>query len=149
MPSMPLLHDASVRSSLENRVRALRVGSAARWGQMSVDQMLWHVNQSMVAALGQTSLAEKRLPVPKSVVLFAVLNLPWGKGAPTNQALVATSRHDFDQERARCLTLIAEVVDRPMTGVWQQHPTFGPMTGKNVSRLQAKHLDHHLKQFGV
>jgi hypothetical protein len=26
---------------------------------------------------------------------------------------------------------------------------FGKMSGREVSRLHAKHLDHHLRQFGV
>jgi hypothetical protein len=26
---------------------------------------------------------------------------------------------------------------------------FGPLTGREWSRLQAVHLDHHLKQFGA
>jgi hypothetical protein len=32
---------------------------------------------------------------------------------------------------------------------WPHHPVFGRMTGEQVSHLHAKHLNHHLTQFGV
>jgi hypothetical protein len=32
---------------------------------------------------------------------------------------------------------------------WPENPIFGKVSGTDISRLQAKHLDHHLKQFGV
>jgi len=78
-----------------------------------------------------------------------VLRLPWVKGAPTNPAFVATARHDFDAERARCLRLIDILTGRALDDAWVTHPVFGPMTGAEVSTLHAKHLDHHLTQFGV
>ena len=47
---MRTLHDVAHRSALIERVRALRPDSARRWGKMSVDQMLWHVNDAIAAA---------------------------------------------------------------------------------------------------
>jgi hypothetical protein len=32
---------------------------------------------------------------------------------------------------------------------WPTHPMLGRMSGSEVSRLHAKHLHHHLTQFGV
>ena len=39
-----MVHDAKYREALEQRVRSLRAASRREWGEMSVDQMLWHVN---------------------------------------------------------------------------------------------------------
>ena len=80
---------------------------------------------------------------------FAVLNLPWTKNAPTNPSFVAKASHDFEAERARCLSLIEKLTSRAIDNSSSDHPIFGRMSGRDVSRLQAKHLDHHLKQFGV
>ncbi len=33
--------------------------------------------------------------------------------------------------------------------MWHPHPAFGPFTKEQWGQLQYKHLDHHLKQFGV
>lgn len=146
--AMALLHDAAVRSSIEHRFRALRADASPKWGKMSVDQMLWHVNEAMAVPLGQRDLTAVRVPLPASVIKFLVLNLPWTKGAPTNPALVAKGRHDFEIERARCLQLIDALASRPLDRSWPRHAMFGTMTGRDVSRLHAKHLDHHLRQFG-
>ena len=146
---MAILHDASVRAALEARLRALGPDSKPRWGKMSVDQMVWHVNQAMATALGLVQAPVDKAPLPRGVMKFIVLNVPWVKNAPTNKSFVATARHDFEAERARCLELIKTLVERPLANGSTHHPMFGHMTGREVSQLQAKHLDHHLKQFGV
>ena len=146
---MTLLHDPSVRSSLEQRLARLKPDTRARWGKMSVDQMLWHVNQAMGVPLGETTIEENHVPLPRAVVKFMVLRLPWKKGAPTNPAFIPKRQYDFEAERARCRLLIGKITARPIDGQWPLHPIFGPMSGRDVSQLQAKHLDHHLKQFGA
>jgi hypothetical protein len=143
------LHDPKVRSSIEARVGRLAPGARGRWGRMTVDQMLWHINQSMAHAVGEGDAANQRAPLPKALVKFLVLNLTWPRNAPTNRSFVAAGTHDFETERARCLRLIATIASRPAREILVDHPMFGPMRGDDVGRLQAKHLDHHLRQFGA
>jgi hypothetical protein len=79
-----------------------------------------------------------------------VLNLPWPKGTPTLAALVAKEKqYDFAQERQRCLELLDRFAQRRLDEEWPENPIFGKVSGADLSRLQAKHLDHHLRQFGV
>jgi hypothetical protein len=79
-----------------------------------------------------------------------VLNAPWGKGAPTLKRWVPQhDSHDFAAEHARCLRLVDELAAKPLDEAWADSPTLGRMTGRQVSRLHAKHLNHHLTQFGV
>ena len=144
------LHDPAIRDSIRARVQLLTPESTRAWGKMSVDQMLWHVNMALRNALGEAMPREQQFPVPKAVIRFIVLNVPWTKGAPTAPDLVAGERHDFETERARCLTLIDEFVRRSVDASdWGKSPSLGAMTGREWSRLQAKHLDHHLRQFSV
>ena len=144
---MPLLHDPAVRRSLEARLDAIRADSPRQWGSMSVDQMLWHVNQFLAAALGEGTLATQKSPIPAAVMKFFVIHMPWPKSAPTNKSAVAKGEHDLETERARCKALIARFVSRPVDGEWPVDPSFGPVNGKFASKLQAKHLDHHFRQF--
>ena len=116
---------------------------------MSVGQMLWHVNQAMDAALGRLELPREKPPIPKAVIRFLVLYMPWSKNAPTSKAFIAKQEYDFRSEADRCRKLMAEVVARNIDHAPPDHPVFGQMTGAQQSRLHAKHLDHHLKQFGV
>ena len=144
---MPMLHDSAVRSSLEERLEMISADSPRQWGTMSVDQMLWHVNQFLGASLGEGTLEPQKGPMPPAVMKFFLIYMPWPKSAPTNKSAVATGEHDLEAERARCKELIAKFVDRPVDGEWPVDPSFGPVNGKFASKLQAKHLDHHFRQF--
>jgi uncharacterized protein DUF1569 len=144
-----LLHDPDVYASTRKRVDSLRVDTQRQWGKMSIDQMLWHVNVSMREAVGDYTPRLKPVPVPKALLRWAVINLPWGRGARTREDMYAVSPHDFVAQKAECLSLIDRIAARPLSGEWPDSASMGRMTGKHWSRLTAKHLDHHLRQFGV
>jgi hypothetical protein len=146
---MKNLHDGSNRAEMVRRLHALRPDSERKWGKMSVDQMLWHVSDALALSLGDLTVEAGKPPIPRALLKFIVLNLPWSKNGPTHPAFVATRNYDFAVERTRCLQLIEKVASRDLHAEWPTHPVFGPMTGEQVSRLHAKHLNHHLTQFGV
>jgi len=147
---MKTLHDSTARQALQARVDALRPDSPRQWGLMRVDQMLRHVNAALEMTLGRLETRRKRIPIPLPVFKFLVFNLPWPKGkAPTAPELIAADTYDFEKERARLKQLIGEVSAKPVDGHWVVHPAFGPLTGSECTKLQYKHLDHHLRQFGV
>lgn len=142
-----LLHDSAVHASIRRRIASLRADSPRQWGKMTIDQMLWHVNVSMREAVGDYQPDVKPLPVPKWLVRWAILHLPWGRGAPTRPDMYAVSTHDFTAQKAECLALIDRIVARPLDAAWPDSMTMGAMTGKHWSQLTAKHLEHHLCQF--
>ena len=146
---MALIHDAETRSQIEQRLRALTANSRPAWGKMSVDQMLWHVNQAIGLSLGTVKVGPGSPPIPPFLLKFLVLKFPWGKGGPTHPDFIAKQQYDFEAERARTLQLLADAAAKPMDGDWIRHPAFGKMSGREVSTLIAKHLNHHLTQFGV
>ena len=146
---MPMLHDPTVRRSIEARLDTIRADSPRRWGSMTVDQMLWHVNQFLSASLGEGTLETQKSPIPAPIMKFFLLYMPWPKSAPTNKSAVAKGTYDLEAERARCKQLIAKFVSRPVDGQWPADPSFGPVSGRFASRLQAKHLDHHFRQFNA
>jgi hypothetical protein len=116
---------------------------------MSVDQMLWHVSDALALALGELSVPPTKPPLPRGLLKFMILNLPWGKNAPTMPQFVAKQSYDFEAERTRCLGLIDRAASMDLNSEWPTHPMLGRMSGSQVSRLHAKHLHHHLTQFGV
>jgi hypothetical protein len=146
---MSMLHEEAYRSQIINRIGCLRPDTSRRWGKMSADQMLWHVNGGLSMALGHIDVTPRRPPLPHSIMRWLVLNLPWPKGAPTLPPFVPSGSYDFDAERTRCLGLIDQLAAKPLHDRWPTHPALGRMSGRAASRLQTKHLDHHLKQFGV
>lgn len=143
-----LLHDPAVRNAIRTRIQALRPDAPRKFGKMTVNQMLWHVNQALAQSLGQIGAQPVKMPLPKPIMRFLVLNLPWPTGAPTAPEFVADQqRCEFDMERVRCLQLIDAFAAKSMDDVWPIAGTLGKMSGREWSRLEAKHLDHHLKQF--
>lgn len=147
---MPLLHEAETKNTIKRRIAALQPTTERRWGKMTVDQMLWHVNCSLENALGRYDVKDVWLPLPRAVVKFIILKLPIRhRSAKTATEYVAKERYDFEQERLRLLRLIDELTARPLDGPWRNNAFMGKMTGPDWSTLQARHLDHHLSQFGV
>lgn len=145
-----ILHDAAVRESIRARVNALQPDTPRAWGKMTADQMLRHCNLTLEGAMGRTLAESLRIPLPNFVLKFMILRMPWPKGAPTHPDWVAGDRYDFQTERARCLSLINEFAQLSLDAhAWPPSPGFGKATGKEWSELQAKHLDHHLRQFNL
>jgi DinB superfamily len=146
---MSTLHDERYRSDIKKRLHQLHANSQRQWGKMSVGQMLWHVNEWLDVALGKILAQPQKSPLPRFLMKFVVINLPWPKGAPTLPMFVAQGDHDFESERDRCLRLIDEFASRKLEDEWPPSPVFGPLSGREASKLQAKHLNHHLKQFSA
>ena len=64
---MKILHDPGYRAELEKRLAALRPDRPRKWGTMSVDQMLWHVNTTLQLHLGEITAPRERTPLPRRV----------------------------------------------------------------------------------
>ena len=146
---MKLLHNAGVRNEIRHRIEKLRPDSQRKWGRMTVDQMLWHVNIPLAESMGEYQTKPHTPPIPPALLRWLALNIPWPRGARTRPDLVAAKHYDFNQERLRLLDFIERFAHRDLNAVWPASANFGAMSGVHWSRLHAKHLDHHLKHFGV
>ena len=145
-----LLHDPAVKTEIKRRIDALESTTTPRWGRMTVDQMLWHLNCSLETALGRLEVKPQKLPLPKPVIKWLILKSPMRhKNAPTASEYRARQQYDFSAERSRLHRLIDEITALPLDGQWRDNPFMGKMSGRDASMHQFKHLDHHLSQFGV
>ena len=80
---------------------------------------------------------------------FIVINIPWPKGAPTLPKWVPR-RNTTSLRSANAVSgLIDDLAAKRIDDEWPSSPMLGRMSGIDVTRLHAKHLNHHLKQFGV
>jgi len=146
---MLLLHDTAVRDSIRARIGALSPAASSRWGSMSAGQMLWHCNQVLGTSLNDIKVPLRRPPFPIPVLKFMLFRMPWPHGAPTAPEYKADVPRDLEVERKRCLELIDRFTARKLEeGGWGR-AVFGEITGREWSCLQARHLDHHLRQFGA
>ena len=111
--------------------------------------MLRHINIALDATLRRSPYQPMKMPLPGPLFRFFALNFPFPKNAPTHPDFVVGDRFDFEAEKARCIALLDEFTKRPLEADWPTSPVFGRVTGKFNSHVQAKHLDHHLRQFGT
>jgi hypothetical protein len=147
---MKTLWDAPARQELRDRITRLTPATARRWGRMSAPQMVAHLVESMRMAIGEIAVPSKNLPIRftpiKQLIIYC---LPFPKGAPTAPLLVSRAPGDWPSECTTLLTLVDRFAERDRAGRWPDHPAFGKLTGRDWGVLAYRHIDHHLRQFGV
>ena len=139
------------RDEISSRLRSLSISSTARWGSMSVTDMLQHLRLSARMTLGELPVVSKnkrafQLFPLKHLILYV---LPFPKGAPTADELKPVVAASLEEEREAVLELLERIGTGPRDGPGPVHPLFGPMTWREWGVATYKHANHHLKQFGV
>jgi hypothetical protein len=138
------------RRELRARVQQLTPQHAAKWGKFTAPQMVAHLCDSMRMASSELPVAAKNLPIRypplKQLIIYW---LPFPKSAPTAPELLVRSPGDFAADRAELERRIDETARRGPSALAPQHPAFGAMNDRLWGVLIYRHVDHHLRQFGV
>jgi len=149
---MKSLFDDSDRNAILLRLAALEPGSTRQWGKMTSAQMLAHLCTAMEDAAGarpgkQGLMGKIVTPLIRGAVFG---EKPFGKNSPTDPTYVVSDAREFETERNR-LTLLIERLGKggAAEANGRIHPFFGRLSGEQWGWLTHKHLDHHLRQFGV
>lgn len=151
-PLPALLSTSEGNRQFAQRVAQLTASSQRQWGTMEVHQMLAHCLVPLELALGL-----RQVKVNPLVALFAPLVRPmfintkaFRRNLPTDPSLVVRKHPDFEEKRLRLLEHINTLGRSGQAGYsTAPHPLFGRLTPEQWDLLQTKHLDHHLRQFGV
>lgn len=134
------------------RIAVLTPESEHVWGKMNVAQMLAHCAEVFEMTNGHKKVKRSLLSYALGPLFkFVYTNeKPLGKGAPTSKEFAMVSAKDFATEQEHLQKLIAEfIVLGPEKITKDPHPFFGKLTPAEWARGMYKHLDHHLRQFGV
>jgi hypothetical protein len=140
------------REHLSGRLAALEPGAQRHWGRMDPAQMLQHCARGLEAATGDRPMRQVFLgrllgPLMRGRALGEAR---FQRNLPTSPIFVVSDAHEFDAEMTRLATLIDRFVRRgPEAAGQATHAFFGRLSGDQWGRLMYKHLDHHLRQFGV
>jgi Protein of unknown function (DUF1569) len=143
--------DPSVRQRLLERVSQLTPASQPKFGKMNVNQMVVHCAGGVEMMMGELQVAPKPGPFRVPLLRYLVIHvLPWPKGAPTAPELLPQPNPgDFAENLSKLKSAIERAGARGPQGSFSPHPMFGQLSVKDLSALLARHLDHHLSQFGV
>ncbi len=150
---MRSLFDAERVAEIQSRLQLLRPDDVPRWGVMVPAQALAHCSKGIEIAMGD--LRPPRTRIGRLLGVFAKPLVvgndnPMKKNSPTAPGQAVTDERDFDFEMLRLLKTIARFVTAGPEGcTTHPHSFLGRLTPDEWSVLMYKHLDHHLRQFGV
>lgn len=150
---MKSLFETETKQALLNRIDNLNETSQGQWGKMDVAQMLTHCQKPLEVATGHLQLNTK-IGFAKKLLfkLFKPLmynDKPWKKNLDTVREFRITDAKDFHSEKEKLILAINDFALLKNKTNWPTHPLFGNFTTKQWGKMQYKHLDHHLTQFGV
>ena len=148
------MFDPQGKERMLERISNLTPDSKPQWGKMNVSQMLAHCNVAYEIAHEPGKHAPPG-PVGKLFArLFAkglvVGNRPYPKNSPTAPMFVISDAKEFKAEKTRMVAYIEKTFEQGAAHYeGLEHMTLGKLSSKEWNTLFSKHLDHHLKQFGV
>lgn len=150
---MKNLFDVVLANQIKQRTDRLRTDSERQWGKMTVAQAISHCGSALEMALGETRPPRALIGrLIGSAIKPKVLgdDEQFRRNSGTAKELLVSGERDLDAERARLCSLIDRFVSGgPTVCTTHPHPFFGSLTPAEWAVLMYKHLDHHLRQFGV
>lgn len=147
---MNSIYNKTDNAKMMERINALSPESRAIWGKMSVDQMLKHTNEAIKIAFGEGDLKISFLMRFLGKMLKnKVFNSEFKKDSPTAPEFIFTDKYDFETAKKELITNFSRFSEGQNAIKVMLHPFWGKMTYEDWDTLMWKHLDHHLKQFGV
>ena len=143
------LLEPQVKEEIINRIKKLTPATQRKWGQMDVAQMLAHTQAPLKVAIGQHQLKGSFLirwfgPLFKGILYNET---PYKKNIATDKSFKIAGQREFEKERQQLLDTIEMFCEECLRK--DRHPYFGKLTIEQWGKSAWKHLDHHLRQFGV
>jgi len=147
---MKSLFNTSAFAEIEERLEKLNAETQREWGKMDAAQMLHHCQGPLNIMLGINHYGFKSNWLAKVFFKKYLYNdKPWSKNLPTAKALKVKAPKNFDAEKTVLKELMGKLYVQREKEEWEPHPGFGYFTKEQWGQMQYKHLDHHLKQFGL
>lgn len=149
---MKSLFSKEAVTEIKARVENLEPNKRPTWGKMTPSQMLAHCKFPLQVALEELQLEKPNLFKRLLFSLFKSSlydDKPWKQNLPTAKEFKVSNEKDFLKEKTELLEFINRFHEKKSQVKWPPHPLFGSFNTEQWGKMQYKHLDHHLKQFGV
>jgi len=150
---MENIFDPAVTEKVIQRINQLRPNTQPLWGKMRVEQMLAHCN------VAYETIYENKHPKPggfKKFLLKAFIKKPtvnekpYKRNSPTAPMFIIKDERKFETEKNRLIHYLNTTQQKGAAYFdGKESHSFGKLTVQEWNNMLYKHLDHHLKQFGV
>ncbi|WP_373494039.1 DUF1569 domain-containing protein [Aquiflexum sp.] len=146
-----ILNPIAVEEVIE-RAKRLNPQTTPHWGKMTVSEMLSHCNmahQSILKAPMATAGPTLRQRVFKFWFFHLRKEFPkLARGPKRFDMKGKVDEKVFEEEKSKFIHIVAKFTNRE-TQMAGSHPVFGPLNHQYWGVFVWRHLDHHLRQFGV
>lgn len=158
MPTtFPDIFSRPVVDTLIARIDRITPDTTAQWGTMSAAQMLAHASKPYDTLYDAEY--QKKFPPHTGFMRFLLKRFvkplvvgpkPYKPGTRTAPSYIVHDVRDLRTERDKLVGYLNSVQQEGRAGFdGKLSYSFGPLTADEWNVLFYKHLDHHLKQFGV
>ena len=143
--------DTICREELVARINLLDENKTAQWGKMNVIQMIKHCILWEQMVFGKKTY--KRVFIGRIFGKMALRNIlkddkPLKRNTPTiPEFIIKETGGNLADEKLNWIANIQQY--EHFTNDHFIHPFFGKMTKDQIGIMAYKHIDHHLRQFGV
>lgn len=151
---MQNVFDAKDAQEYINRINNLTPETQRKWGKMSVNQVLAHLNVAY-----DLTFTQEKFPKPSFIAKFLLSKfvkpkitneIPYKQSLPTSPAFIIADERNYEEEKAKLIGNIQRVQQLGREAFeGKENINFGKMTAQGWNNMFAKHLNHHLDQFGV
>ena len=151
---MQNVFDAKEAQQYIDRINQLTPETQRKWGKMSVSQMLAHCNVAYSLAL-----EPEKHKKPSFIAEFLLSSFvkpkitsenTYKQNLPTSPVFIISNERDFEEEKKKLIGNIQRVQQLGREAFeGKENINFGKMTAQGWNNMFAKHLNHHLEQFGV
>jgi hypothetical protein len=149
---MTSLFDPGINAEILNRIEKLTPASKPKWGKMNVQQMLAHLYLALQVNFGEIELKQGLLGIFFRGISRRILlgSKPFPKHLPTDKKLLAKEVSGFSTEKQKVANIVKIYMAKGPEGLSKNpHNILGKITPEESAFISYKHLDHHLRQFGV
>jgi hypothetical protein len=147
---MGTLFDPRDRAAILDRIARLSEDRRPLWGRFTAPEMVCHVSTGLRNGLNEVDLGPSVPPLNRWPLNWLVIHVvPWPKGAKAPPEMLATKATTWATDVIALRDLVERFGARGPGGTWPESKVFGRISGRSWGVLQHKHLDHHLRQFGV
>ncbi len=148
-----LFLNADSRDQFLARVNAIQEDTPRQWGKMDAGRMMAHMVHSLRESLEEIETEPMNSFLAATLGRFIAFHtpLPWPKGLATAPGFTPEPEGAFDDQKQALIDATNRFIDAAQATPDRQtfHHAFGLRPLKYWERLNGRHFDHHLRQFGV
>lgn len=137
---------------LTSRAMLLHAHSARQWGTMTATEMLTHcnlVNKNVLESSPDHRKTTFKKALFKLLFLYVIPHFPRNRRGPARlQTKGLVNEREFESTKTEFISLLQRFLLHKHE-IILLHPVFGKLTTKEWGLAMYKHVDHHLRQFGV